>query len=793
MVTSAHPLLIKSPIGKARHALWPIVTLAVSYALTGWIGFLFAAPPDYASLVWPPAGIALGITLIFGRSVLPGAFLGSLLINCYIGGVLSSSEPLFASKLATALGIAAGATLQTLAGHYLITRFWGFPIRLRRIGDIFFMFLVAGPVACITSATVGVGSLYFFNDLSSSLLLSNWITWWGGDTSGVMLVLPLILISPLGTSISVWRGRKLESIPLAALVTLILPLAITFYTWKSLSESLFSLGMTKFAALARESETALKHRLASYDHALDSGAGFVENVPHLTRQGWGSFVDALHLRVSFPGIRGLGLIDRVNPDGVPQFLERMRKDGAPDFDIHPPTAKDEFFVVSYIEPTGDNRPALGLNIAFDHNRREAAILSMESGRSAITGKIMLVQDEKKTPGFLTLHPLYEGKRIPETVEEKREKLIGWVYEPFIARDFMRDLTKSQGELLDLSIFDGNIETDDALIYSSEAHKGASTPLFSVRKTLKLMQKRWTLVWTSTPFFERLEKRHDADFVLIGGTVFSALFGAVLMLVAGRKAALEERVRTRTVELEAARLAAEEANQAKSIFLSNMSHELRTPMHAILGYAEISLTAINEETPQSTAKYIEKIVLSGERLLRLLNDLLTLSKLDLGKMQYKLEPADLKEAVGSTLTELAPLIKAKNLEVCASFGDCTEAHFDRHQIIQVLINLLSNAIKFSGVGGQIVIEVFEERPPSGGPALGCRITDGGPGIPDGELTTIFDKFVQSSKTTTGAGGTGLGLAICQKVIEAHGGRIWAESALPVGAVFTFLIPKEVSSG
>ena len=473
------------------------------------------------------------------------------------------------------------------------------------------------------------------------------------------LLLRNILIGPFGTSILVWRGRKIESIPLAVILILLMPIIITLYTWLSLSDSVFSSGMVKFSALARESETALKHRLASYDHALDAGAGFVENVPKLTRQGWESFVEALHLRVSFPGIRGLGLIERVNPDGVPQFLERMREDGAQHFDIHPTTTNDENFVVSYIEPIRDNRPALGLNIALEQNRWEAAILSMESGRSAITGKLFLVQDENKTPGFLTFHPLYEGKRVPETVEEKREKIIGWVYEPFIAKDFMADLTKSQGELLNLRIFDGAIETDDALIYSSEADKGASTPLFSVRKTLKLMQKRWTLVWTSTPSFERQEKRHDAEFVLIAGLVFSALFGAVLVLIAGRKAALEERVKARTAELETARIAAEEANQAKSMFLANMSHELRTPMHAILGYSNMSLTAIDEGTPQRASGYIEKIKLSGRRLLRLLNDLLTLAKLDSGKIAYKYERADLKEAIDSTLIELAPLIKAKN--------------------------------------------------------------------------------------------------------------------------------------
>ncbi len=404
------PLLLRTSTEKKPQTLWPIATLAVLYALTGWIGAQVAAPPGYATLVWPPAGLALGMALIFGRSVLPGVFLGSLFINCYLGGLFSPAAAYSANKFGAALSIAAGSTLQAFAGHSLVTRFWGFPIKLQRIRDVISLFLVAGPAACLVSPTVGVCSLYLFSVLPSNLLLNNWITWWGGDTFGLILVLPVILISPFGTSILVWRGRKLESIPLAALLTLILPVAMTFYTWTLLSESLFRQTMTKFSSLALESETALMHRLASYDHALDAGAGYVENIPKLTHEGWRSFVDALNLRVSFPGIRGLGVVERVKPDGVAQFVERMRQDSAPDFDIHPATTNDELLIISHIEPLQDNGPALGLNLAFEHVRRDAAMLSIESGKSAITGKIMLVQEAKKTPGFLIYRPRYEEKR-----------------------------------------------------------------------------------------------------------------------------------------------------------------------------------------------------------------------------------------------------------------------------------------------------------------------------------------------------------------------------------------------
>jgi signal transduction histidine kinase/integral membrane sensor domain MASE1 len=791
MTVNAFALGLLNTEKEMQKALVPIITLAVLYALTGLIGALAGAPAGYAILVWPPAGIALGMTLIFGRSVAPGVFLGSFLINCYLGGLSSPAEAYATGKLLAALGIAAGATVQALVGSYLIARFWGFPINLQRIRDIAALFLVAGPIACVISATVGVYSLYFFAGLPSGLLLHGWINLWRADLIGLILDLPLILIVPFGPSILIWRDRQLESIPLAALLMLVFPLAITFYTWGFLTDGLSSQAKTKFSSLALESEKALIHRLASYDHALDAGAGFVQNVPQLTRQGWRNFVDTLNLRDSHPGIRGLGLIYRANPNDVQQFLERMREGGAPEFDIHPATAKDELFVITHIEPIENNRAARGLNIAFEHNRREAAVRSIETGKTAITGKIMLIQDEKKTPGFLTLHPFYKGGRIPDTTEERKEKFTGWVYEPFIAKDFMTDLTKSQGELLNLKIFDGDFEKDEAIIYSSEANAANSTPLFSVRKTVEFMQKRWTLVWTSTPSFERLEKRHDADFALIAGTIFSALFGAILILVTRSKATLEERVKARTAEAEAARLAAEEANEAKSLFLANMSHELRTPMHAILGYSDLSLTAIEEGEHQSLRKYIGNIKRSGNRLLRLLNDLLVLAKLDAGKVEYQREPGSLKAVIDSTLIELAPLIKAKNLQVSTSFCSSTEASFDKHYMTQVVTNLLSNAIKFSCAGGRICIETSVQTVESGR-ALRCRISDSGPGIPEAELKTIFDKFVQSSKTKTGAGGTGLGLAICEMIIQAHGGRIWAENAAPTGAVFTFDIPKEDSA-
>jgi PAS domain S-box-containing protein len=240
------------------------------------------------------------------------------------------------------------------------------------------------------------------------------------------------------------------------------------------------------------------------------------------------------------------------------------------------------------------------------------------------------------------------------------------------------------------------------------------------------------------------------------------------------------VAQRTTE---AKEAAERSNAAKSEFLANISHELRTPLQSILGFSELGETRSGSQ-PRLQGMFAS-IHDAGQRMLVLVNNLLDLSRLESPVGEIQRQPQDMASALRAVADELQGLAQARGLklQLTPATAAALWASGDAFRLQQVLRNVLANAIRFAPAGSSIAVD-WQAQP---GGEHHISVRDHGPGIPPQELDSIFEAFVQSSRTKDGSGGTGLGLAICRKIMDGHGGRIRARNHPDGGAVFDILLP------
>ncbi|HPM76451.1 MAG TPA: ATP-binding protein [bacterium] len=256
--------------------------------------------------------------------------------------------------------------------------------------------------------------------------------------------------------------------------------------------------------------------------------------------------------------------------------------------------------------------------------------------------------------------------------------------------------------------------------------------------------------------------------------------------------LERRVAERTaeltmanVELRSSAAQIQEANRLKSEFLANVSHELRTPLNAILGYTDLMLDGIYGEMQKPQLESLTKVRRNAESLLRLINDILDLSKIEAGRMSLTLEKFDPGELVRSSLESVQPLFARSRLELRADIADgLPTVEADRGKVQQALYNLLSNALKFTSAGGVTVRVYADEKRVN----VWFEVIDTGPGIEAAKLRSIFDQFRQiDGSTTRTVGGAGLGLALCKKLVNLLNGTIDVSSEPGKGSAFRFSIP------
>lgn len=231
-----------------------------------------------------------------------------------------------------------------------------------------------------------------------------------------------------------------------------------------------------------------------------------------------------------------------------------------------------------------------------------------------------------------------------------------------------------------------------------------------------------------------------------------------------------------------------ASQHKSNFLASMSHELRTPLNAILGFNEMILGQVYGEVPADMQEPLADIQTSDKHLLRLINNVLDLAKIEAGRMELSLSDYSVHDTVASVHSTLRPLAAEKGLEFLATIpNDVPLAYGDGGRIAQCLMNLAGNSLKFTKAGKVEILVVVKAE------LLVYKVSDTGIGIAPDKIDSLFTEFKQTDATIASEyGGTGLGLSISKKFVEMHGGRIWIESELGKGSAFIIEVPLRVKT-
>ena len=314
-----------------------------------------------------------------------------------------------------------------------------------------------------------------------------------------------------------------------------LSVLLTITAWSVSNSNAEQKNNQYFEFLANQLLIKITDRMTRYEDALHTGVVAIHTQDgKVDAESWKRFSEALKLAPMYSGINSIGVILYVPKDNVYSFLKNQRL-LRPDFKIYPSHAGGEYWPITYLEPKKDNEPAIGLDITFEENRFSAAKQARDTSETHITKPIILVQDSKKTPGFLQFLPFYNSSDIT-TLEQRRKHFVGHVYAPFIMESLIAGIFDKEDRQLIFSIYDGEKALYNEL-HDDNSHY-SSTPIYSKKTSLKMYNRSWEFtIQTSTSFSNSITANQSTYILIVGAFVNILLALLVFMLSSSNKRSL----------------------------------------------------------------------------------------------------------------------------------------------------------------------------------------------------------------------------------------------------------------
>ncbi len=601
------------------------------------------------------------------------------------------------------------------------------------------------------------------------------------------------IISRLNIALAWAAKRRAISVGLPTLAVIVVTIFLFFYVRNLEKERV----QQAFIGQAMNYSNAMIENINLYHEILYSIRSFYAASVHVDRNEFNAFTQ--HNLDRFKGIQALEWIPRVAGENRYKYEQSAVNNGLTGYQFKKWSSDGkwvatnehwakEYFPVFYMQPHEGNKPALGIDLASNPTRLAALEKSRDTGAPVATARIILAQDADQQSGFLIFIPIYKNNEIIDTVEKRREHLIGFILGVFRISDIINSSTanldsndivfritdeSAGGEQQLLFKEDGVYSNDQLSSLSNELH-------YSVG--YRNGGRDWRLSFMATADFIERNKGSESLLIGIAGISIAALLALMLFLVTQRSLIVERLVEQRTEELARTNEALIKSNIELEQFAYIASHDLQAPLRGISGFAQFLQKDYFDRLDDNANQYIEQIVEGAKRMQTLIKDLLTYSRLD--SLSRPFVETNLNNVFDDVVILLGTAIEEVSGKVTRD--DLPIVIGDRAQLSQLLHNLIGNGIKY-----------FDKQPPNvhisakkNNNEWIISVKDNGIGIEPKHHNRIF-KIFHRLYSQEQYSGTGIGLAVCQRIAKHHNSRIWLESELGVGTTFYFAISCQSS--
>lgn len=490
-----------------------------------------------------------------------------------------------------------------------------------------------------------------------------------------------------------------------------------------------------------------------------------------------AFVSGLQLRDRYPGLEGIGFAPRVDRSGLRAFVKAASLDGVANSKVRPAGVRTEYFPAVLLEPldTG-NTAVIGFDLASERALLDAMNRARDSGAPVITPLLNPSPlAGRNLREFVLYLPVYRRSAAIGSIGERRRALVGFVFSRLRPDAMFGDtFAAAAARSLDISIYDGSKDADALLVTFGERAGSVQS-----NATVSIGGRQW-LVVASPGEASAAALPPEAQRILVAGVLLSLLLFALMRM---------QVLAWQTAETHAAELRA--ADRAKDEFLAVLSHELRTPLNAMLGW--LSMLRNGGVSEDRRVHALEIIDRNAHAQAQLIDDLLEVSRILMGKMRLDKRPLSVVPAVSSVIDSLRPAADAKGVTlhgVDQAEADTVMVSADAGRFTQIMTNLITNGVKFTPFGGAVWVNVDAAHD-----NVKISVRDTGIGIAPEFLPYVFDRFRQADASTTRSySGLGMGLAIVHDLVLLHGGHIEAYSnGLNQGALFVITLPVIAGDG